>query len=739
MGLDIERLLAELSLAEKAALTSGTDFWHTGVAPGVPAIMVADGPHGLRVQDDASEMASLDATRTATCFPTAATLASSWDPDLLREIGHALGVEAQAAGVSVILGPGVNMKRSPLCGRNFEYYSEDPYLAGELALGIVEGIQAEGVGTSLKHYAANNQETDRLRVNVVASERTLREIYLPAFERVVTGAQPWTVMCCYNKVNGRSGSANHFLLTEVLRDDWGFEGVVVSDWGAVYDRVSALAAGCDLEMPPKLGHSPEAVVAAVESGELPVEVLDRAVRRLLGLVDRALRGDREGVEVDVDAHHQLARRAAAESAVLLTNDGVLPLARATRLALIGEFARTPRYQGAGSSQVSPTRLDDALTAMQSAFDEVGFAPGFGLVVGEQDAQLRDDAVALARRAEVAVLLLGLPGPEESEGFDRSHINLPANQLALLRAVREANDRVVVVLVNGAVVATDEVTAQASAVVECWLGGQAGGSAIADVLSGAVNPSGRLAESIPHQLSDLPVSINFPGEDSTVVYGEGIYIGYRGLDKAERNVSFPFGHGLSYTSFELDELAVDVGGSVAGGDLTARVSVTVRNGGARAGAHVVQVYVADPVSSVSRPVRELKGFAKVELAAGATERVEIEFDQRAFSFWSPLLGRWAVEAGEFVIEVGNSSRDLPLSATISVDAPRLAAPLSADSTLEEWLADPVAGDAAAEEVRSQIGADMLPVVANMPMSALCYMGLGGYGPAKLADLVARYVD
>lgn len=720
MGLDIEALIGQLSVAEKAALTSGSGPWHTGIAPGVPPIMVSDGPNGLRVLADTSS-AIISASKPATCFPAAATLASSWDTALLREIGEALGQEAQAADLAVILGPGLNIKRSPLCGRNFEYYSEDPYLAGELAVSIVEGIQSQGVGTSVKHFAANNQETDRQRVDVLVTERTLREIYLPAFERVVKAAQPWTVMCSYNKINGVASSANRWLLTEVLRDEWGYQGVVVSDWGAVYDRIAALAAGLDLEMPPKLGYSPQLVEAAVEAGELPESVLDESVRRLLRLVDRALAGAQPAATFGIAAHHQLARRAAAESSVLLTNDGILPLPIETKVALIGEFARTPRFQGAGSSQVNPTRLDDALTAFQTGFGSVVFEPGFGLEPTEQDAELRVRAVAAAQDADVAVLVLGLPGPAESEGFDRTHLALPANQLQLLREVRQVNDRVVVVLVNGAVVELDEVAEQAAAIVECWLGGQAGGSAIFDVLTGAIDPAGRLAETIAHRLNDHPSTLNFPGDSSQVLYGEGLFVGYRGFDQLDRSVAFPFGHGLSYTTFVMDDLQVRVCGSVEAGDLAAQVSVRVRNDGDRRGAQVVQVYVRDPVAAVMRPVRELKGFAKVWLDPDAEAKVEIDLDQRAFAFWSQRTGGWVVEAGEFVIEVGSSSRDLPLTASITVAAPPIGAPLSAESSLAEWLADPQAGPVVQREVAELIGAETLPIVASMPMSALSHLG------------------
>src|SRR5215210_753776 len=455
--------------------------------------MVSDGPHGLRAQPGEGDHVGLGGSIPATCFPTASAVASAWNPELVRRIGQALAQEARACNLSVILGPGVNMKRSPLCGRNFEYFSEDPYLAGELAVGIVAGIQSRGVGTSVKHYAANNQETDRLRVDAQVDERTLREIYLPAFERVVKAEQPWTIMCSYNKVNGKSASENPWLLTTVLREEFGFEGLVVSDWGAVYHRVPALLAGLDLEMPPALGRSPEEVVAAVRSGEVPAEVLDERVRTVLELVAKGMPVLDLDESFDAEAHHALAREAAAESVVLLKNDGLLPLPANANIAVIGEFARTPRFQGAGSSQVNPTRLDSLLDELRAVYGDVPFAAGYGIGTTDEDDTLLAEAEQVAGSADTVVMMIGLPGADESEGFDRTHMNLPANQLAALKAVASVNPNVVVVLVNGSTVVLGDVTPHAKALVEAWLGGQAAGGAIADVLTGTVNPSGRLAE------------------------------------------------------------------------------------------------------------------------------------------------------------------------------------------------------------------------------------------------------
>ncbi len=727
MTLDIDRLLTELTTEEKAALTGGSSFWYTVPVErlGIPKIMVSDGPHGLRAQPEGGDHVGLGGSLPATCFPPAGTVASSWNPTLLHRIGVALATEARACNLSVILGPGVNMKRSPLCGRNFEYFSEDPFLAGELGVGIVDGIQSRGVGTSLKHYAANNQETDRLRVDAQVDERTLREIYLPAFERIVTASQPWTVMCAYNKVNGLSASENTWLLTTVLREEFGFDGLVVSDWGAVYHRVPALLAGLDLEMPPAARSAGE-IVAAVESGEVPIEVLDARVRTVLELVEKGSAVLDLDESYDLDAHHALAREAAAESIVLLANDGILPLAADASIGVIGEFGRTPRYQGDGSSLVSPTKLDSLLGGLAETYTDLPFSAGFGIGETENDEALLAEAVALAGRVDVVVMMLGLPGADESEGFDRTHMNLPANQLAALAAVAEVNDRIVVVLSNGSTVVLGDVTPRARALVEAGLGGQASGTALADVLTGRVNPSGRLAETVPHRLEDVPSTLNFPGDPGVVRYGEGVFIGYRAHDRAKQDVAFPFGFGLSYTSFELSDLQVSTRGTVAAGDFGATVAVTVTNTGAVAGAEVVQVYVEDVESSVARPPRELRGFAKVTLAPGAAGRVSVELDQRAFSFWSQVHRRWVVETGDFVIAVGNSSRNLPLSETITVDAPRIQVPLTPASTAEEWLGDPLGRELIAVEVAGgqpdqALQPRLLPLIGNFPMSTLANMG------------------
>jgi beta-glucosidase len=736
--------ISELTLEEKASLCLGSDFWHTAPVErlGIPRIMISDGPHGLRAQLEEADHVGSGGSAPATCFPTASALGSSWNPELFRTVGEALGREAKRLGVSVVLGPGINMKRSPLCGRNFEYVSEDPWLAAELATAMVQGTQSQGTGTSLKHYAANNQEDDRLRVSAEVDERTLREIYLPAFERVVKLSQPWTVMCAYNKVNGIYCSEHHWLLTEVLREEWGFEGLVVSDWGAVHDRVAALKGGLDLEMPPNLGVSDAAIVAAVRNGSLDESILDETVSRVLHLVDRSP-ALLEAASFDPVDHHALARRAAHESAVLLKNDGnVLPLEpeQGSTVAIVGEFARTPRFQGAGSSQVNPTRVDVAVEELQSAFAgraKVRFAAGFGIGTTDNDEQLLQEAVELASGADHVLVFLGLPGEDESEGFDRTHLDLPANQLVLLHALAEVHDRLIVILANGGVVRVSTWEDRVAAILECWLSGQAAGGAAVDLLLGVANPSGKLAETIPVRLQDNSSYLNFPGEEGVVQYGEGIFIGYRAYDTLIQHVSYPFGFGLSYTSFRIDNLDVSIAGSVADGDLAVAVTASVTNTGRRAGAEVVQVYVGDVEASVARPLRELKGFVKVHLEPGETQQVSCQLDERAFAFWSRRFQQWVVESGEFMIAVGSSSRDLVATEMITLDAPRLSLPLGPDSTLHEWLEDERGRELLTKrDMRLLQDPELIKVIGTMPMHTLAAFEGMALSHDELEELVAE---
>ncbi|KJQ53415.1 glycoside hydrolase family 3 C-terminal domain-containing protein [Microbacterium sp. SA39] len=684
----------DLTLEEKASLTSGADFWTTkGVGRvGIRSVMMTDGPHGLRKQAGGTDHLGLASSVPATCFPPAVGIGSSWDPELIERVGAAIGVEAAIEDVAVVLGPGINIKRSPLCGRNFEYFSEDPIVSGVLGAASVRGVQSQGVGTSLKHFAANNQEFDRMRASSDVDPRPLREIYLRGFERVVKDAAPWTVMCSYNKLNGVWTSENPWLLTSVLRDDWGFDGLVVSDWGAVNDRVAGVAAGLDLEMPASGGRTDAQLVEAVRAGTLDEAVLDTAASRVIDLVRKA--GERPAVSapLDVDAHHTLAREAAGRSIVLLKNHGsLLPLAPEQRVAVIGAFATEPRFQGAGSSLINPTRVDRALDELRAVGgDNVSHAAGFSVEGGAVAAsgrsadELRAEAVAVAAAADVAVVFLGLPAAEESEGFDREHIDLPAVQLALLEALVEANPRTVVVLSNGGVVALPFAD-RVPAIVESWLLGQAGGSAVADVLYGTVNPSGKLTETVPVRLEDNPSFGNFPGEFGHVRYGEGLLVGYRWYDAKGLDVTFPFGHGLSYTTFAYGDATASV---EADGDLRVRVEVT--NTGDRDGREVVQVYVAPERSIVQRAPRELKAFASVALAAGETRTVELVVRREDLAYWDVRIDRWVVEGGEYRMEVAASSRDIRSSVRVSVVGDDVVIPLTLSSSIGDVVAHPIAG-------------------------------------------------
>lgn len=712
---DIASLVARMTLEEKASLCSGRDFWTTKPVErlGIQSWMMTDGPHGLRKQSAANDQIGLGRSVPATCFPTAAALGSSWDRSLMKTLGRALGRECQANDVGAILGPGVNIKRSPLCGRNFEYFSEDPLLAGELAASHIEGVQSQGVGTSLKHFAANNQERLRMTIDSVVDERTLREIYLPAFETAVRKSSPWTVMCSYNRLNGTYASENPWLLTTVLRDEWGYDGVVVTDWGASDDRVAGLAAGTDLEMPASGGATDRAIVDAVRDGSLAESVLDKAVVRNLRLHFRVTENRETGSSFDAAAHHELARAIAGDCAVLLKNDGdLLPLSGKGRVAFIGAFARTPRYQGGGSSHINPTRLDCAWdaalrllsgedgatsatgtagaagTAGQAGATALAYAAGYDLSSGDTVETLRDEAVALAAASDVAVLFVGLTDRDESEGYDRSHLRLPASHVELIEAVAAVRKELVVVLSNGSPVEMPWLD-KAGAVLESWLGGQAGGSAVVDILFGRVNPSGRLAESFPMRLQDNPSWLHFPGGRDAVEYREGVFVGYRHYESADVKPLFPFGFGLSYTRFEYGSLELDKARMT---DIdTLKVAVTVRNSGAVRGKEVVQLYVREIRPEVVRPVRELKGFEKIELAPGESGIVRFELDRRAFAHWDAASHDWQVGEGAFEIQIGASSHDIRLRAGVeirrAIPRPRV---YSRNSTIGETVDHPVGG-------------------------------------------------
>ncbi|AKZ60108.1 Exo-alpha-(1-_6)-L-arabinopyranosidase [Streptomyces ambofaciens ATCC 23877] len=745
-----------LPLPDKASLTSGAgDFVTSGLgAADVPAVTLSDGPHGLRLPRESGDGGQLDlhSAAPATCFPPAVALGSGWDPELTRRVAGAIAAEASAHGVHVVLGPGINIKRSPLCGRNFEYFSEDPLLTAELGGAMVRGLQEAGVGAALKHYAANNQETDRMRVSADVDERPLREIYLRAFERIVRRDRPWSVMASYNALNGVPLSENTRLLTDILRTEWGFDGIVLSDWGAVRDRVAALRAGLDLQMPGTGGRTDREVVAAVTGSRLDESVLDAAVERLVRFARRAAGGVTAGRRFSAEEHHRLAGEAADRCVVLLKNDGgLLPLDPAAgSVAVIGELARTPRYQGAGSSQVTPTRLDTPLDGLRRLADgaRVEFAPGYTLDgTGEGAAgAIEDEAVRLAAGSDTVVLFLGLSAQDESEGFDRTHIDLPADQVRLLERVRAVNDRVCVVLSNGGAVRTSPWHETVPAVVEGWLLGQAGGGALARVLFGTVNPSGKLAETLPLRLEDCPSHLSFPGEEGRVRYGEGVFVGYRGYDAARREVAFPFGHGLSYTSFAYSGLRVDPqeDGAAFG------VAVTVTNTGDRAGREVVQFYSAAPADSeVARPPRELRAFASVSLDPGESREVVVRLTRADLAHYSEREGGWRVEGGVHRIEAAASSRDVRLSAEITLqgDASRLR--LTGRNSLAEWLRHPVGGPLLAERfARARADAAgpgaledpvMRRFLAGMPLDVISDFPQSPVSPDDVRELAATVAD
>ena len=731
----------DLTLEEKAALTSGTNPWSLGnvAAKGLPNYTITDGPHGLRKAQNTESM-DVEENVPATCFPPAAGMACSWNPELVERVGEAMGEECIQEQVAVILGPGVNIKRNPLGGRCFEYWSEDPYLAGHTAVGIVKGVQSKGVGTSLKHFAANNQETDRLRISATISPRAMREIYLPAFEYIVKTAQPWTVMCSYNKINGVFSSQNRWLLTDVLRGEWGFKGIVMSDWGAVSDRVAALNAGLNLEMPPS--NTDNQIVAAAKDGRIPATQLDEMAQGMIDLVAKARPAmSRDGYQYDVDAHNEVARQAAVESMVLLKNeDATLPVAKGAKIAVIGEFARTPRYQGAGSSLINPTKLTSFLDALEERGVAADFAPGFTLDDAAQDPALTEQAVTAAQQADVVLLFLGLPAAYESEGFDRTTLDIPAKQVEVLEAVAAANPNVAVVLSNGSVVSMPW-RGRAKAILETWLLGQAGGAALADVIFGDETPSGKLAQTIIDDVNDDPSAMNWPGEEGRVDYGEGVFVGYRYHDTFRKQVTYPFGYGLSYATFDVHDATV-----AKTGPRTAEVTVTVTNTSDVAGAETVQVYVAPPKAKVARPVHELKGFAKVSLEPGESKNVTIALDDRAFAYWSERFDDWHVEGGTYTVEVGVSSRDIISRLGVEIDDDGKIMNLDEWSTFGEWLDDPI-GAPILQHVLDDMGKEagrpiipdsalMVMFLRSMPLRSLSVI-LGEAGEQVAANLTEAY--
>lgn len=653
-----ELLLKELTLEEKCALLSGAETFKTRGMPkhGIPQIWLSDGPHGLRKQAGESDHLGLNPSVPATCFPTASAVANSWDAALGEEIGAALGEEAAAQEVSVVLGPGLNMKRNPLCGRSFEYFSEDPYLAGKLAAGYIRGIQSKGVAACPKHFAVNSQETRRMASDSIVDERTLREIYLTGFEIAVKEGHPRSIMSSYNLVNGTYANENKHLLMEILRGEWGFDGAVITDWGGSNDHALGVKNGSTLEMPAPGGDSVRELLAAVESGKISESDIDARLSELLPLVfDTKAALDAAPREFDAAAHHALACRAAAESLVLLKNEGaLLPLAAGTKVAVIGDFAKNPRYQGAGSSMVNSTQVDVLLDKLiDSELNVIGYQQGFDRH-GKPDAALQKSACELATQADTVILCMGLDEIAESEGLDRSNLRLAQNQVDLLQAVAAVNPKIVVVLYSGSVVETPWLD-NCQALLYAALGGQAGAGAVADALTGKVNPCGKLAETWPLAYADVPSAADFATRRKTVEYREGLYIGYRYFTTAEKAVHFPFGYGMSYTTFAYSDMAADEQG----------VSLTVTNTGSVAGTEIVQLYIAKKNSELFRPAKELKGFARVTLAPGEKQRITITLDDKAFRFWNVKANRWEIEGGEYELLVGASVEDIRLCEKISV--------------------------------------------------------------------------
>lgn len=738
--MEIQNILSQMTLEEKASMLNGLNFWQLkGVERlGVPSVMVTDGPHGLRKQTGESDHLGLNASVPATAFPTAAGLACSFDRALVREVGEALGDLCQQEDVAVILGPGANIKRSPLCGRNFEYFSEDPYLAGEIAAAHIQGVQSRNVGTSLKHFAMNNQEHRRMSVNVSCDERTRREIYLAAFERAVKKGKPWTVMCSYNKIDGTYSSENFWLLRQVLRDEWGFDGFTMTDWGACNDHIKGIEAGMDLSMPSLGASADDAVVEAVRSGRLDERVVDEAVARILNIIDRFTSNRKVDPDFSLGVQHHLARKVAREAAVLLKNDGTLPLKSKGKIAFIGEFAEKPRYQGGGSSHINAYEITSALEAVRSVA-KVDYARGFRTDADVVDDALMAEAVALAKDADVVVLFLGLPDSFESEGFDRTHMRMPECQTKLLDAICEVNGKVAVVLHNGSPIEmpwADKV----QAILEMYLGGQAVGGATVDLLFGAVSPSGKLAETFPLRLEDNPSYLNFPGDGDSVNYAEGLYVGYRWYDARRMPVRWPFGHGLSYTTFEYSNMRLSA--EKLGQDETLEVLVDVTNTGSVGAKEIVQLYVHSAHEGISRPEQELKGFEKVYVAPGATETVRFRLCKRAFSYYNVDIADWYAEGGAYELRVGASSRDIRLTAQVEL-APGKPLPVKVtpDTTLGDAKKIPgweqVIGQLAQAMAQNAPQGDAMfdAMMREMPLHALKSFGGGAVNDAVLEQIVA----
>ena len=746
MERDLKKIVSEMTLEEKAGMCSGLDFWHLKEVEhlGIPKVMVSDGPHGLRKQDEKGDHLGINDSIKAVCFPPAVLSACSFDRGLMEEMGKAIGREAQANDVSVVLGPAVNIKRSPLCGRNFEYYSEDPYLAGEIAAAFVKGVQSQHVGTSIKHFAANNQEYRRMSSSSEVDERTLREIYFPAFETAVKKAQPYTFMCSYNQINGTFASENKWLLTDVLRGEWGFKGYVMSDWGAVNDRVKGLEAGLELEMPASGGDNDAMIVKAVKDGALEEKILDQAVERILRIIFEYA-DHRKPQEFTMEKDHEEAQHIAEESMVLLKNENhILPLKTSEKAAFIGGFARNPRFQGGGSSHINCFKTTNVLDSVPCDA-QVVYAEGFPADRDFYDKALADEAVKAAAEADKAVIFAGLPESFESEGYDRSHMRLPECQNRLITEILKVQPNTVIVLHNGSPVEMPWL-GEIKGLLETYLGGQAGGAAAANILYGKINPSGKLAETMPLKLSDNPSYLNFGGGEK-VEYCEGIFVGYRYYDTKEMDVAFPFGYGLSYTTFAYSNLKLSMENPTEKD--TVMVSADVTNTGKFAGKEVVQLYIRDLTGSAIRPEKELKGFEKVFLEPGETKTVTMELNKRSFAWYNTKLHDWFAASGDYEILVGASSRDIRLTETLHLNSSqRLPMHVHMNTTLGDLLRNPetaeaakkliqkyLSGEAGSEAASEAVSEEMtMAMTDSMPLRAL--MGFAGVSRKELDSVIEK---
>lgn len=740
----IDELLREMTLEEKASLCSGDKFWSTKELENhsIPSMMLSDGPHGLRKQTGEGDHLGINKSLETTCFPTAAGLAASWNRELITMLGETLGEECQAEKVQVILGPGANIKRSPLCGRNFEYYSEDPYLSSELATQHILGVQSKGIGTSLKHFAVNNQETRRFNIDVEVDERTLREIYLASFEGAVIKGKPWTVMAAYNKINGEFCSQNKRLLTEILRDEWGFEGFVVSDWFAVSERDKALHAGLDLEMPTSGGIGVDKILSGIKDGTLKEEQLDASVERILKIIEKSNALKKDNATYDKEVHHHIARDIASESIVLLKNENdILPLSKDCKIGIFGPFAKSPRFQGAGSSKIIPTFVDIPFVEINKKLEgaEAIYSEAFSVQNNDVDELLTQEALAKAQEVDYCLVFMGLTENMDCEGADRSDLSLPRNQNIFMEHLIACGKPIIVVLHNGSAVEMPWYSS-VDGIFEAYLGGQAMGGALADLLFGDANPSAKLAETFPMSLKHTPSYINFPGDSKKVCYKEGIFIGYRHYDKLDIKPQFSFGFGLSYTEYEYSQLEVNRN-KITDQEIL-EVSVLVKNIGHRRGKEIVQLYVRDVVSDIIRPVKELKGFDKVELNPGETKKVSFQLDKRAFAYYNTEIADWHVESGEFEIQIGKSSNDIVLSKSIEVESTvELPKKYTIDSTIADIRYEPAAAKLVAMLTNkiggggaADLGMDMNAFLSSVKVQSLVAMSRGMITMDELENLL-----